>query len=232
MLNRRSNRFWGIVLGCVVAAGMCSAPGIAQAAPAVQVEDAGRSVDFTGAWKFLLANKTGADAPQPGRAIRRGGTRVCHMTGASVSTRCRGRTPTRARGSCRVVSAGIARRSRCPRRWRARRCRSSSTASTWIRRCISTAHFWVASVRLHRFRVRSRLAGAHRRYAERARGEGAQPGAEQPLVFLQRYLPRCPAGRDRAGACDASWCAGDDSGPGEHDQVRLRHDARRDHRCQ
>ncbi|MGP3981689.1 glycoside hydrolase family 2 TIM barrel-domain containing protein [Streptomyces sp. KR80] len=54
-----------LILGCVVAAGVCSAPGTAQAAPAEQVRSAGRTVDFTEAWKFFLANRTGADAPQP-----------------------------------------------------------------------------------------------------------------------------------------------------------------------
>jgi beta-galactosidase len=38
---------------------------MAQAAPAVQVAAAGRTVDFTESWKFLLANTTGAEAPQP-----------------------------------------------------------------------------------------------------------------------------------------------------------------------
>ncbi|KJK33547.1 hypothetical protein UK23_45620, partial [Lentzea aerocolonigenes] len=44
---------------------MCGAAGTARSAPAEQVEPTGRTVDFTGAWKFLLVNKTGADAPQP-----------------------------------------------------------------------------------------------------------------------------------------------------------------------
>ncbi|KJK33381.1 hypothetical protein UK23_46315, partial [Lentzea aerocolonigenes] len=31
----------------------------------MQVQATGRTVDFTESWKFLLANTTGAEAPQP-----------------------------------------------------------------------------------------------------------------------------------------------------------------------
>ena len=63
--NRWSNRLWGLVLGCVVAVGMCATPGMTQPAPAVRVEAAGRTIDFTESWKFLPANTTGAEAPRP-----------------------------------------------------------------------------------------------------------------------------------------------------------------------
>ncbi len=48
----------------MVTAGLCGAQGTAQAA-VERVEQTGRTVDFTGSWKFVLANTTGADAPQP-----------------------------------------------------------------------------------------------------------------------------------------------------------------------
>ncbi len=54
------------MLSGVVAGGLCAAPVAADAAPVEQVRAAGRSVGFTGAWKFLLANRTGEDAPEPG----------------------------------------------------------------------------------------------------------------------------------------------------------------------
>ncbi|RAS70838.1 beta-galactosidase [Lentzea atacamensis] len=56
---------WGLALGCAVAVGLCTASTAAQSAPVEQVRAAGRAVDFTGAWKFALVNKTGEDAPQP-----------------------------------------------------------------------------------------------------------------------------------------------------------------------
>src|SRR5690242_10261531 len=59
-------RWLSLAFACVVAVGLSGPQGTAQSAPALQVQAAGRATDFTDAWKFLLVNKTGADAPQPG----------------------------------------------------------------------------------------------------------------------------------------------------------------------
>ena len=65
------------------------------------------------------------------------------------------------------------------------------------------------SLRLHGFRRRPDEPRAHRRHAERRRGEGAQPGADQPLVRRFRHLPQRPSRRHRPGARGAARRHGD-----------------------
>ena len=93
-------------------------------------------------------------------------------------------------------------------------------------------------LRLHRLRLRPHRPGAHRRqHRERARGQGAEPAAQQPLVLGQRHLPRGPPRRHRAGARGALGYvrhdAGDHRGAGRRpgpdlgaERLRRRHGRR------
>ena len=68
---------------------------------------------------------------------------------------------------------------------------------------------------------------AHRRpHAQRARRQGPQPAAQQPLVLRQRHLPQRPPRRDRPGPRRAPRHVRDHARRREHLQAGLRERAR------